>query len=69
MKLDRHDKDCYRIMEGTAIVGFAMRMSNGKWGAYTTDDIRLTRLTFSKPAEVRDWFAGRDTPTQEGKSP
>ena len=67
MKLDRYDKDCYRVVQAGVIVGFALRLSNDKWSACDLDAFRLTRRQFGKPTEVRDWFATRPTPSEDQK--
>lgn len=60
MKLERYDKDMYRVVNGGVIIGFASRLSNGFWAACDVDDSRLTRKSFVKPKDVMDWFALRD---------
>lgn len=55
MKLERSDSDCYRVLgDDGAIVAFAMRLATGKWGAFGTDENRLTSKyrQFDKPKDV-----------------
>jgi hypothetical protein len=54
-----------RILRGGVIVGFASRLTNGRWGACGTDGRRLTPAQFSTPVRVRNWFAERPTPDPE----
>ena len=45
-----------RVMRGDRIIGFALGLSNGKWGAFTRDDVPATATAFSKPTRVLEWF-------------
>lgn len=67
MKLERYDKDVYRIIGRGCVIGFACRLSNGKWSPYDVDDTRLSRELFDKPSLVRDWFALRDAKGERGE--
>lgn len=42
MKLERYDKDMYRVVNGGIIIGFASRLSNGFWAACDVDDFSLS---------------------------
>ena len=59
MKVERYDKDAYRIIRTGRVIGFALRLANGQWSPYDVDDTRLSREQFAKPSNVRDWFARR----------
>mgnify|MGYP001208011616 CR=1 FL=1 len=56
-KAVRYDKDAYRIedAQGT-VVAMALRLTNDRWALYDTEDHRLSRRTWSKPAEVAAEF-------------
>ena len=57
MKVKRYDGDCCRIMsDDDAIVGLALRLANDLWGAFDTNERRLTRQSFETPGGVRYWF-------------
>lgn len=45
----RHDANAYRLMDGGAIVGFALRLADGSWGLYDGDERRLAERTFPTP--------------------
>lgn len=52
-KLERYDKDCYRIFEGGSVVAFALRLSNDRWRLSDLDDFPLLgRKSFDKPKSV-----------------
>jgi hypothetical protein len=57
--LDRYDNDAWRIMRDGEIIGFALALSNGRWGAFDAHDRPLCGLKFASPRQVRDWIAGR----------
>lgn len=59
MKIERYDKDAYRIINTGCVIGYALRLATGKWSPYDVDDTRLSREQFGKPSDVRDWFAAR----------
>lgn len=51
------------IMRGDEQIGQALRMANGKWGAFGMDDKGLTVERFKNPKAVAAWFAAnRPTP-------
>lgn len=52
-KLERFDKDCYRIVEAGRVVAFALRLTNDRWRLSDIDDVPLLgRKSFVKPIEV-----------------
>lgn len=66
MKLVRYNNDAYQILNGTGAVAFmALRLANGKWGAYDGSDVRLTRQAFYTPKDVRGWLENRDALEKE----
>lgn len=68
MKLVRYNNDVYQILnEVGAVTYLALRLANGKWGAYDGGDVRLTKQSFDNPRQVRDWIAGRD-PLANGRA-
>ena len=59
MKIERADANVYRVVEGDTVKALAMKLVDGKWGAFdTSGDKALTKRRFNRPAEVRDWLAG-----------
>lgn len=51
------DPDAQRITCDDEILGFALKFSNGTWGAFNPDqDQRLTGEAFKTPARVWKWF-------------
>jgi len=52
----RYDADSSRIQHGDEIVAMALRLANGRWGLYDTEERRLTKATFSSPDEVAEAF-------------
>ncbi len=56
----RHDKDCYQLREenGT-VVAFALRLTNGLWGLFDTNDKPLSKAYFDKPERVRQLMQER----------
>jgi hypothetical protein len=50
------DKDAQRILRNGEIVAFALRLSNGKWGAYDAEDKPITNAKFSSANAVLKWF-------------
>lgn len=65
MKLQKVDKDIQRILMDEEIVGFAMRFSSGRWGAFDTEAASLTSQAFGSPEGVLTWFQERDAPEVE----
>lgn len=60
MKLVRYSKDVYQILDDGCVVAFlALRLANGKWGAYDSNDGRLTKQAFETPKDVLSYIAGR----------
>lgn len=59
----RYDKDAYRIQRGDDIVAMALRLANGAWSLYDTSDRRLSKRTWTKPAEVAKAFDEIDNGT------
>ena len=61
-KAERHTvercgtEDARIIMFEGNVVGFAEKLTTNRWGAYNTEDMRLTCWTFSSPAQVASWF-------------
>lgn len=52
-KLERFDKDCYRIVERTSVVAFALRLTNDRWRLTDVDDTSiLGNQSFDKPKDV-----------------
>lgn len=51
-KVVRYDKDVYRIELDGVIVAMAMRLTNDRWALNDTNDRRISKSTWSKPAEV-----------------
>ena len=48
----RYDKDCYRIMVGETIVGFALRLTNNRWCMTDTNDKHLSKQSYARPDDV-----------------
>lgn len=59
MKLIRYNNDVYQILDEIGAVAFlALRLGNDKWGAYDSNDTRLTKQSFDKPTDVLRYIAG-----------
>lgn len=56
--LERYDRDCVRIRRSEHIVGMILRLANGQWGLFDTNDKRVTRdrVAFRTPKEALDYF-------------
>ncbi len=53
----RYNKDAYRLIdENELVVGFALALANGRWGAYDGGDKRVTPKSFANPKEVAAWY-------------
>ena len=52
VKLERYDKNCQRLLVNGEIIGFALQLSDGRWGLFDPDDKRLTKLAFRTPRDV-----------------
>ena len=66
MKLVRYTKDAYQILDDGGVVAFlALRLANGKWGAYDSNDARLTKQVFETPKDVLSYIAGRNALDKE----
>ena len=66
MKLDRYNNDVYQITDGEGVVKYlALRLANGKWGAYDGNDVRLSKRSFVNPRQVLAFIAGRDALEKE----
>lgn len=50
------DPNARRIEAGGDLIGFAVKLSNGRWGAYDTRERPLTKRTFANPKTVLRWF-------------
>lgn len=57
-KIDRDpgQRDYARLMRGPWFVGMLLRLMNGRWGIYDTQEKRLSKLTFRVPSMARDKF-------------
>lgn len=66
MKLSRYDSDAYQILdEAGTVIYFALRLTNGRWGAYDRAEARLTKQTFNKPKDVLAYVSGRNALDKE----
>lgn len=60
MKLKRYSSDVYQILGDEGSVEYlALRMANGKWGAFNKDDVRISRTLFASPKIVLEFCATR----------
>lgn len=48
-RLETADKNAKRIMDGSSIVGWVLRLTNGTWGLYDADEQRVWHLNFVTP--------------------
>jgi hypothetical protein len=53
----RHDSDCFRLLEDGVIVGFALRLTNGKWVMTDTKDRHMDSIHYESPNEVAKCFS------------
>ncbi|WP_421580872.1 hypothetical protein [Shinella sp. M31] len=66
MKLVRYNNDVYQIVDDEGGVKYlALRLANGKWGAYDGNDVRLSKRSFVNPRQVLAFIAGRDALEKE----
>lgn len=66
MKLVACGKDVYQIVDQAgSITAFALRLTNGRWGAYDRAEARLTKQTFDKPKDVLAYVLGRNALDKE----
>lgn len=57
IKLDRYSVDAYRIVdEKGAVVYMALRLANNEWGAYDSEEKRVSKRTFNSPSAVLAFF-------------
>lgn len=57
MKLERHNKYAYRIVDGAgSVVACALVLSNGRWAPYDSQDRRIGKVTFATPSGVLEWL-------------
>lgn len=49
--------DSRLILRDGKPVGMALQLSNGKWGAFDMESIRLNDQAFASPTKVRRWFS------------
>lgn len=64
--------DAWRVIIAGQIVGFALRMSGGGWGAFDVNDKRVSCVHFKRPLQVGKHFlaevqAGRAALAQESQ--
>ena len=52
----RHDRNVYRMLDGSTIVGFALQMATGMWAPFDTEDKRLPGTAVATPKLVANWF-------------
>jgi hypothetical protein len=57
IKAKRYTADVYRIMDDDQMVGFAMRLMNGKWAMTDTEDRNMDRIQYGSPNDVAKCFA------------
>lgn len=70
IRTERADKDIYRLLDGEKIVGFAMKLSNGRWCMSDKDDNRIGRTTYGSPKEVAAaWEAKAKESLKEDSAP
>lgn len=69
LKLEKLDSKVQRVVDGEVIVGFAMKLSSGRWGATDTEATLLTRKTFETASAVLGWFGERARPDTEPPAP
>lgn len=62
MKLQTAGKDFRRIVTDMgSVVGFASRLTNGKWCALDYHGVRITRAgVFDKPRQALKWFESEE---------
>lgn len=66
MKLVRYSKDVYQIHDDSgAVVYLALRLANDRWGAYDSNDNRLTKQSFSTPKDVLSYLVSRNALDKE----
>ncbi len=65
MKMERIDKVVTRIVEGDQAIGFALLLTNGKWGAFDLNQNRLTPEKFLSARMVMAFFEQR-SPKEAG---
>lgn len=56
IKAKRYSANCYRLFERDALVGFAFKLSNGKWRITDTADRPLDSVPYGSPNEVAKCF-------------
>lgn len=52
IRTEVHNRDCHRLLDGDKIVGFALRLSNNRWGMANERGVMLTRRSFERPRDV-----------------
>lgn len=50
--VERYNSDAYRLIADGKIVGFALRMSDGRWGLFDPDDNRIGKLAYKVPKDA-----------------
>lgn len=55
--VSRYDAQCYRLWQDKKVVGFALKLTNGRWGMFDANDKRLTIRTFQAPKDVAASFS------------
>lgn len=53
---DPGQRDYARLMRGPWHVGMLLKMADGRWGIYDTQEKRLSKLTYLQPSMARDKF-------------
>ena len=56
----RFDKDIHQLTdESGAVVAFALRLANGMWGLFDTNEKPLSKAYFDKPERIRQLMQER----------
>lgn len=56
VRVERANSDAWRVIVTGQLVGFALRMTNGGWCAFDTDDRRISPIHFERPSDVGRHF-------------
>ena len=56
MKLQRYDNNVYRVMNDGILTGMALKLANGRWGAFNPCEQKISDLTFASAKDVLAYF-------------
>lgn len=56
MKLQRFSQFSSRVIDNGVLIGFALQLANGRWGAFDPQDRRLSKLSFASAKDVLAYF-------------